>query len=131
MLCRADWAPEHIAHSFVHASYNTLSLFSVRTTSSHFVTTVSPHATEKRLTFNGWMQSAWVPSIEDPLEEMLNTPEKRHGLTHSNFEAIREIVEDKESDLDPKRREVIEALMQLADQELHPQESVVVRTVAL
>ena len=43
------------------ASFNTLVLFSVTTTSAHFVTTVSPHHKGKRLTFNGWWQSSWLP----------------------------------------------------------------------
>ena len=60
------WCNLPHAKATIHASFNSLVLFSVNTKSSHFVTTVSPHATSKRLTFNGWYQSNWLPQVYIP-----------------------------------------------------------------
>ena len=57
------WCNLPHAKATIHASFNSLVLFSVTPKSSHFVTTVSPHATSKRLTFNGWYQSNWLPQV--------------------------------------------------------------------
>lgn len=74
-----DWTPEwggalyfcpaHAYQPFVHASFNTLHLFSVTPNSTHFVTVVSPEAQGKRLAFNGWYESEWVPtSVHEVLD---------------------------------------------------------------
>lgn len=42
------------AGRYLSPSFNTLLLFTVNRESAHFVTTVSPHATGKRLAINGW-----------------------------------------------------------------------------
>lgn len=100
-----DWQPEwggglywcglpHAKATF-HASFNTLVLFSVSTTSSHFVTTVSPHTTSKRLTFNGWYQSSWVPKATDDFSTRLATPEQRKQLTHTQLQTISDLLGDR------------------------------------
>jgi Rps23 Pro-64 3,4-dihydroxylase Tpa1-like proline 4-hydroxylase len=88
------WAQEPLANAYLHASFNSLVLFSVTPHSSHFVTTVSPHATEKRLAFNGWWQSSWIPNMNDPIEELLATPEQRMGVTHTQLLALQNILDD-------------------------------------
>jgi hypothetical protein len=40
--------------SYVLPAFNTLALFNVTAQTAHFVTPVSPHAREKRLSINGW-----------------------------------------------------------------------------
>lgn len=83
-----NWIPEwggalywHPDRRFLHASYNTLSLFSVSPKSFHFVTSVSPYATERRLTFNGWWSSSFIPTINDYIEDMYDTDEKRYDMS--------------------------------------------------
>ncbi|CAH0374929.1 unnamed protein product [Pelagomonas calceolata] len=58
------WAQNDHDEATYPASFNQLCLFSVTTTSAHFVTTVSPRAERLRLTFNGWWQSSWWPRDE-------------------------------------------------------------------
>jgi Rps23 Pro-64 3,4-dihydroxylase Tpa1-like proline 4-hydroxylase len=99
-----DWRPEwggalHFSkeeaeHSYVHASFNTLSVFSVHPNSMHMVTPVSPYATEKRLTWNGWFNSGWYPSAEDDLVSHLDTPEKRRDLTEDQVVGITNLIND-------------------------------------
>eukprot|EP00900_Chrysochromulina_parva_P011238 jgi/Chrpa1/20114/Chrysochromulina_OHIO_Genome00024643-RA len=85
------WAQHDHAVATYPASFNSLVLFIVTTTSAHFVTTVSPHHTGKRLTFNGWYQSAWLPRLDDPLlEEMLSSEEhpRRDSMTHTQLQFL-------------------------------------------
>jgi len=100
------WCSEHNEHAYVHASYNTLTLFSVSEDSAHFVTTVSRHAEEKRLAFNGWYHSAWVPHPDDPLEDLIATPEQRARLTYDQADYIREMLD--EGWLEEDRHEAVE-----------------------
>jgi hypothetical protein len=60
----------------------------------HMVTPVSPYATEKRLTWNGWFNSGWYPSAEDDLVSHLDTPEKRRDLTEDQVVQITELIHD-------------------------------------
>ena len=116
------WAQEPLANAYLHASFNSLVLFSVTPLSSHFVTTVSPHATEKRLSFNGWWQSSWEPQLSDDLEDMLATPEKRLQLTYQQYVAIDNILHDPWAPrVEPlERREKLEELMKSHLSESYP-----------
>lgn len=116
------WAPSPLANAFHHASYNSLCLFSVTPHSAHFVTTVSPEAKEKRLAYNGWWHSPWVPAASDPLEELLATPEQRRGLTHAQVLAIQDMLDDPWAARiqPPERHEAIEELRGKIMQELYP-----------
>jgi hypothetical protein len=85
------WAQHDHAVATYPASFNSLVLFIVTTTSAHFVTTVSPHHTGKRLTFNGWYQSSWLPRLDDPsLEEILSSEEhpRRDSMTHTQLQFL-------------------------------------------
>lgn len=104
------WCPEHNEHAYVHASYNTLTLFDVNEESAHFVTTVSRHAKRKRLAFNGWYHSAWEPNVDDPLEDLIATELQRSRLTYDQYEDIKEIIE--EEWLDNDRHQAVEPLYQ-------------------
>jgi len=109
------WCPENHAHAYVHASFNTLTLFSVTTGTIHMVTPVNPAATEKRLTFNGWFTSSWFPSATDDLVSYLDTPKKRRELTEDQTVKINELVN---SDvLDAGVRNKVGHLMALAYEE--------------
>ena len=116
------WCQHHYDRAFYPASFNTLVLFSVSTTSSHFVTTVSPNAgSAKRLTFNGWWQSGWVPRGTDDeslLEGRLDTKEKRAALTHTQLQAVRDMITDKWSRLPPERKQRVKELSDLCMSEL-------------
>jgi hypothetical protein len=116
------WAQEPLANAYLHASFNSLVLFSVTPHSSHFVTTVSPHATEKRLAFNGWWQSSWIPNINDPIEKLLATPEQRIGITHTQLLALQNILDDPWAPRiqPPQRQEQIEKIRSQIMQELYP-----------
>lgn len=82
------WESEDHENAYYPASFNTLHLFSVSIRSAHFVTAVSRIAVGKRLTFNGWWNSKYIPSAEDPLEIMYATPESRLTLTWRQCDAI-------------------------------------------
>jgi len=86
----------------------TLVLFSVTTRSAHFVTTVSPHHKGKRLTFNGWWQSGWIPQLEDDIEERLSCSDERRALTHTQLQAITDLVNDPWQNIPAERREQLE-----------------------
>ena len=107
------WCPYDHATATLPASFNTLVLFSVTTKSSHFVTTVSPHASTQRLTFNGWYQSAWVPSAADDFDSRLSTPELRQSVTHTQLQAMSDILSDKWVKFAPGKRE---RLLELKEQ---------------
>ena len=80
------------------------------TTSSHFVTTVSPHHKGKRLTFNGWWQSAWTPRLADDIEGLLAAPEKRAAITHTQVQAIADLVNDPWQNIPAERRQALTEL---------------------
>ena len=102
------WCPEKNDHAYVHASFNTLTMFVVSEETPHFVTTVSPYATEKRLAFNGWFHSAWEPNTDQPLEDLIATPEQRSRMTFDQYEWIQEIVNNRW--LDEDRHDGVEEL---------------------
>ena len=106
------WARNDHAVATYPASFNTLVLFSVTTTSAHFVTTVSPHHKGKRLTFNGWWQSEWVPRLDDavPIEEALSDPTRRQGITHSQLQVLTDLLKDPWVNMPSERRVVLESL---------------------
>mmetsp|Transcript_37918 Transcript_37918/g.55894 ORF Transcript_37918/g.55894 Transcript_37918/m.55894 type:complete len:362 (+) Transcript_37918:104-1189(+) len=116
------WAQEPLANAYFHANFNQLVLFSVTPMSSHFVTTVGPQATEKRLSFNGWWQSSWVPNANDPLEEILATPQQRMTLTHAQIMSIQDLLDDPWSPKinPPERSAKIEEIRQQIMKELYP-----------
>lgn len=104
------WAQHHHAVATYPASFNTLVLFSVTTTSAHFVTTVSPNHKGKRLTFNGWWQSAWVPSLEDNIEERLSNDKDRSAITHTQLQAISDLANDQWLNVPEERRAVLKGM---------------------
>ncbi|KAL3916007.1 MAG: hypothetical protein SGPRY_006999 [Prymnesium sp.] len=95
------WAKNHHSKATYHASYNTLVLFTVTTTSAHFVTTVSPHAKQQRLAYNGWWQSSWIPKNDEQLDEAITdmlldpwqnfAPERKEMLEKSRKETVEEL----------------------------------------
>lgn len=109
------WNTEVNEHAYVHASFNTLSLFSVTDKTIHMVTPVSPHATEKRLTWNGWYTSGWFPSANDNLLSYLDTREKRVHLTEHQIRSLYALVDG--GALDNDLRERVRYLLDLANQE--------------
>lgn len=71
-------------HAYVHASYNTLVLFSVTRYSQHMVTVVTDELPEpdfKRLAWNGWWLDTTKYDYTDPVEDLFDTYEKRLTLT--------------------------------------------------
>ena len=86
------------------------------------MTTVSPHAKEKRLAYNGWWHSDWVPTTADPLEEMLGTPAQRMTLTHAQIMVIQDMLDDPWAPRiqPPERHQQIEALRGKIMNELYP-----------
>jgi len=118
------WCREYADSTYIHASFNTLTLFAVTPFTTHFVTTVSPHATEKRLAFNGWWESSWIPSAEDPLETLLdiNSSEEEFRkealqLTFYQYTRLENIAEQCEKDsnfVSPPER--CDALIELYDE---------------
>ena len=118
------WAQEPLANAYLHASFNSLVLFSVTPHSSHFVTTVSPRAKGKRLAYNGWWHSSWVPTASDPLEELLATPQQRLGLTHAQVLAVQDLLDDPWAPrIQPPERDVeVRRIRDRIMAELYPQE---------
>eukprot|EP00310_Coccolithus_braarudii_P024871 CAMPEP_0183358426 /NCGR_PEP_ID=MMETSP0164_2-20130417/49185_1 /TAXON_ID=221442 /ORGANISM="Coccolithus pelagicus ssp braarudi, Strain PLY182g" /LENGTH=322 /DNA_ID=CAMNT_0025532325 /DNA_START=99 /DNA_END=1067 /DNA_ORIENTATION=+ len=114
------WAQDDHAVATYPASFNTLVLFSVTTRSAHFVTTVSPHHKGKRLTFNGWWQSSWVPSLADNLEAVLSSPERCGALTHTQLQAITDLLSDPWQNIEAGRREVLQKLRLKVVEEFFP-----------
>ena len=90
------WAQNAQNQRIYPASFNTLVLFLVTPSSSHFVTPVSRHAAGQRLTFNGWWQSSYLPANldEDRLERMLSSREGRQSITNAQAQRIGEMLED-------------------------------------
>jgi hypothetical protein len=98
------WSQEEAEHAYVHASFNTLTIFGVHPNTVHMVTPVSPYATEKRLTWNGWMTSSWNPRPDDDLESRLDTPEKRRYLTENQVISLYELLQTDGLEIDVKER---------------------------
>lgn len=113
------WAQNLHANATFPASFNTLVLFGVTTKSAHFVTTVSPRSTGKRLTFNGWWQSSWIPRSGDDYENIMATREQRSGVTHFQLQAISEMLVDKWVKLTPEKRETLNTLRQQVMKEFY------------
>ena len=124
-----NWKPEwggalywckHHHHVATHpASFNTLVLFRVTTSSSHFVTTVSPQHKGKRLTFNGWWNSSWVPSLDEAIE-VLDSEERRRALTHKQLQAIRDLIDDPWQNVEAETKADIRTKIKVVMQELFP-----------
>jgi len=115
------WAQNDHAVATYPASFNTLVLFSVTTRSAHFVTTVSPHHKGKRLTYNGWWQSGWVPRLDDELEEVLANEDKRRAITHTQLQGITDLLNDPWQNVDAERREHLQTLRKSLMDEFFPQ----------
>ena len=118
------WAP---TNTYLHASYNTLVLFSVTPHSAHFVTTVSPHATtEQRVAYNGWWHADWMPTAGEAavVEERLATPQQRLTWTHAQINGLQDLLDDPWSPrMQPPERETnIREYRELLLQELYPTE---------
>jgi Rps23 Pro-64 3,4-dihydroxylase Tpa1-like proline 4-hydroxylase len=113
------WTGEHHEHAYQHATFNTLTLFSVTAHTTHFVTAVSRHAKEKRLAFSGWWDASYCPKAEDPLIERYATAEDRLTLTKNQSEAILKM--DFSGVSDPKRRAKLEEIQSLLYREQYPE----------
>ena len=104
--------------AYVHASFNTLTLFSVTLRTIHFVTMVNELAESKRLAFNGWYASDWDISPDDNLEELLATTWQRQHLTSNQLGQLQDIAEMPEAyNLDPERAARILKLWELTEEE--------------
>lgn len=112
------WAQNDHAVATYPASFNTLVLFSVTPTSAHFVTTVSPQAKQKRLAFNGWWQSSWVPTAADDLEAVLADAAAKQTLTHRQLLELGDLL--KWGNLPAERRAALTELQQGLVRELFP-----------
>ena len=120
-LRHTDWAQNHHTKATYPASFNSLCLFTVSTKSAHFVTTVSPQAKQLRLAFNGWWQSSWLPSVDDPqLDDVLADEEKRRLLTHTQLQHISDLLLDPWQNIKPERKETLEAFRAQAMAEFFP-----------
>lgn len=118
------WAQHDHGVATYPASFNTLVLFSVTTTSAHFVTTVSPHHKGKRLTFNGWWQSSWLPAADDEtVEDVLGDDSKRRAITHTQLQAVTDLVNDPWQNIPEERRETLRALQQQLMDDFFPKGS--------
>jgi len=104
-LCK-DWNPEWGGalvygsalpeKAYVHASYNTMALFSVGLYSSHLVTTISPHsAGNQRMAIGGWytssIESITAKTIDDPLEDLYATRVQRRNITAFGAEYLKSL----------------------------------------
>ena len=90
------WAQNRHNQRIYPASFNTLVLFLVTPSSSHFVTPVSRHAAGQRLAFNGWWQSDYLPRRLDGearLTQMLATREARSAITAAQAAAIGDLLD--------------------------------------
>ncbi|KAH8061226.1 hypothetical protein JL721_8887 [Aureococcus anophagefferens] len=115
------WAGADHAVATHPASFNTLVLFCVTTTSAHFVTTVSPHHEGKRLTFNGWWQSAWLPSEADAeLDAVLADEARGDKVTHAQLQAIADVLADPWQNIDAARRERLDGQREALMRRLFP-----------
>ena len=114
------WAQHDHAVATYPASFNTLVLFSVTTRSAHFVTTVSPHHKSPRLTFNGWWNSNWMPSVADDLEAALSDKTQRAAITHTQLQAITDLLNDQFTNIPAERRAHLQELRQDLMSEFFP-----------
>jgi len=115
------WAQHDHAVATYPASFNTLVLFSVTTRSAHFVTTVSPHHKGKRLTYNGWWQSAWMPRLDDDLEAAMQDETRRRAITHTQLQAVTDILNDPWQNIPAERRETLQTLRAQVMEDFFPQ----------
>lgn len=124
-----DWTPEwggalffcpaHAHQPFVHASFNTLHLFSVSPNSTHFVTVVSPYAESKRLAFNGWYESDWEPTSAQDVLDL--TPEEQLKITADQLVEIREI-DSNDASLSPEDQNRLREMQRTLTAQLGNQE---------
>jgi hypothetical protein len=115
------WCPETPEFSYVHATFNTLVLFKVTRASQHMITQVSRHATSssKRLAYNGFWTSGWVPEVYDDLEEQL--VQNGDKLTRKQFETIEDLLVDgKEAFQDDDRWQQVKELYEEEYEERYP-----------
>jgi 2OG-Fe(II) oxygenase superfamily len=118
------WCPEnHKENAYIHASFNTLILFAVNHETTHQVTQVSRHAPEKRLSWNSWWHSGWIPSPSDNLEAYLDTPDKRKHLTRNQMQELIHILDSRHLPEDLHER--IYTLVTMAQAYTNPPRSVV------
>ena len=120
------WCGEAKAeHAYVHATYNTLNLFSVTRDTEHFVTIVSPDdapnpSSHKRLTWNGWWRDAREYDYTDPVETMFDTYEKRLHLTSDQQSMLLDVHDiDEQVPDDPYRRARLYRWKQLFREEIN------------
>lgn len=106
------WCGEkHNAEAYVHATFNTLNLFSVTRYTEHMVTMVAPNVpnTHKRLAWNGWWRDDRALDFANyPIEAVYDTHDKRLLLTADQNDALlsRLDIEDQVPD-DMKRQQVL------------------------
>lgn len=108
------WCQEVALFSHLHATFNTLILYSVTKDFSHFVTPVTRDAYGKRLSLTGWWNSAWVPNIDDDYEHILEA--WRNNMTEFQYKASKSIIES--DDFVTSRRESLEYLLWQAQESL-------------
>lgn len=65
------WCQEWAGSAFLHASFNTLILYSVTQDFSHFVTPITAETEKMRLSVTGFWNSAWNPRVDDDYEHIL------------------------------------------------------------
>ena len=97
-------------HAYVHASYNTLVLFSVTRLSQHMVTMVTSRAPEpqyKRLAWNGWWLDVNEYDYNDPVEDIFDTYDKR---LHMTDQQVYLLVEEHEPENQVKDTERVQKL---------------------
>lgn len=99
------WAGTNDEHAYQHASFNSLVLFSVTSRSSHFVTTVSQQAQEKRMSFNGWWTSAWYAQDVDQVEARLRSNE--NDLADREFFLVRQFLAENKDLVDADRHQAL------------------------
>jgi hypothetical protein len=117
------WAQHDHAIATYPASFNTLVLFSVTTRSAHFVTTVSPYHKGKRLTFNGWWQSSWLPSVKDErIEEVFSDPTAKEGITHTQLQAVTDMINDPWQNLPEAQKERLQELRKQLMDDFFPED---------
>mmetsp|Transcript_32455 Transcript_32455/g.49652 ORF Transcript_32455/g.49652 Transcript_32455/m.49652 type:complete len:407 (-) Transcript_32455:591-1811(-) len=89
------WCRESTDKAYTPASFNTLFLFIVSPDTQHFVTLVSPLSQGKRLAFNGWWESDWLPDPTVPgLTEYLADATNREQLTAKQLDTLMELNRD-------------------------------------
>ena len=96
--------PKSYQNGSYPATYNTMYLFNVRANSTHSVTPVSPQSKHhKRLSMQGWWNSAWLPASVDDVVKILGTPSSRKQITLAQSDAMVPILSNATGNLTPNQ----------------------------